>query len=153
MNLGSVSDIVQEAKRRAQAKEWDKISERKTGSIPFKDSQSAGTSVIKPKRRFEAPWHTDPNEGIGSDQVGIRKRFLNRSTVDNENLNGTSGKQVDFPQYSGEEMRVSSRGLFSIVYTLLSSSIQLVEMKIRLCLLDRNVCAWTSVRTTVSKSN
>ncbi|VDQ04008.1 unnamed protein product [Trichobilharzia regenti] len=107
-DTSGVEHLIQAAKERARKRELDryKVDE---DSFLLETPEKPKSSKEHKRGMINAPWHTDPDEGIGSEKYQRRNGRIADEAPNVQRLKSRSQSitQQDFPRYSAQELKVS----------------------------------------------
>nr|CAH8858192.1 unnamed protein product [Trichobilharzia regenti] len=105
-DTSGVEHLIQAAKERARKRELDryKVDE---DSFLLETPEKPKSSKEQKRGMINAPWHTDPDEGIGSEKYQRRNGRIADEAPNVQRLKSRSQSitQQDFPRYSAQELK------------------------------------------------
>ncbi|KAF6778652.1 hypothetical protein AHF37_02011 [Paragonimus kellicotti] len=106
---GEITDLIMAAKLRAQRREDERREAEKLSDEKFliQDKPGFERLVVKKRNSLQAPWYTDPNEGIGSHDFGRRSKTHIQRLVDPSAVSALSTSQHDYHKYTTDEIKES----------------------------------------------
>ncbi|KAF8566083.1 hypothetical protein P879_05909 [Paragonimus westermani] len=104
-----ISDLIMAAKLRARRRENEKReAERSSGEkLLIQDKPECERPVVKKRGSLQAPWYTDPNEGIGSQEFGHRSKTHTQRLANLPAVPVLSTSQQDYHKYTNDEIKES----------------------------------------------
>ncbi|KAF7256221.1 hypothetical protein EG68_06416 [Paragonimus skrjabini miyazakii] len=104
-----ITDLIMAAKLRAQRREnerreAERLSDEK---LLIQDKPEFERPLIKKRNSLQAPWYTDPNEGIGSNDFGRRSKTHTQRLINHSTVSALSTSQHDYHKYTNDEIKES----------------------------------------------
>ncbi|CAL8068678.1 unnamed protein product [Calicophoron daubneyi] len=100
-----ISDLIKAAQLRAERREQERQEHQVLTSL--EDSTLVEPEAQKQRPTLQAPWYTDPNEGIGCFESRKQTKPVKRFSSASLTPFTKSTSQMDFPRYSVQELRES----------------------------------------------
>ncbi|KER25323.1 hypothetical protein T265_14229, partial [Opisthorchis viverrini] len=99
-----VNELIKAAKERAERRELER-QVRSTGNEDIlPNDRKTPDSLVQKRAALQAPWYTDPNEGIGNTQ--FRRPTMTKRSVSSPRLNlQRSTSEMDYQTYSAQQLR------------------------------------------------
>ncbi|KAF5397947.1 hypothetical protein PHET_08003 [Paragonimus heterotremus] len=104
-----ITDLIMAAKLRAQRRENERREAERSSDekLLIQDKSEFARPLVKKRNSLQAPWYTDPNEGIGSNDFGRRSKTHTQRLANASAVSALSTSQHDYHKYTNDEIKES----------------------------------------------